>query len=82
MGRRPIGKTAMTDAERQQRRRDRLAAAPDQIVAGVISWLDHMNRLPVDAVPAVLDRLAAEIKQRQRVHRRGARKPEGNEGIG
>ena len=70
MGRRPIGERPMTPAQRQQRRRERLAVAPDQIVAGVISWLDHMGRLPVDTVPGVLDQLAAEIKQRQKDHRR------------
>ena len=58
----------MTNAERQRRWRERQAAAPYQIVDGVISWLNHMHRLPVDEVPAVLDRLAAEIEQRKKDH--------------
>ena len=68
MGSKPIGERPMTNAERQRRWRERQAAAPYQIVDGVISWLNHMHRLPVDDVPAVLDRLAAEIKKRQEDH--------------
>ena len=65
MGRPPIGARAMTNLERQQRFRERHAPVmtPDQTVAGVASWLDCISRLPVDEVPAALDRLTAVIKQ-------------------
>ena len=73
MGRPPLlGTRPMTNAERQQRHRERRAAVvtPDQIVAGVVGWLDFAaSALPVDAVPAVLDQLAAEITRRQKAHR-------------
>ena len=67
MGRRPIGEVAMTGAQRQRRlwERRRAEISADQLIAGVTAWLDCTDRLPIEAVPDVLDTLAAEIKQRR-----------------
>jgi hypothetical protein len=44
MGRRPIGRQAMSDAERQQKRRDKLRENPVEMVLNLVNKLDPDQR--------------------------------------
>jgi hypothetical protein len=61
-GRPPIGEVAMTDAERQERRRERLLAERDKGLRGQVARLRHENRELRGEVAKLKAKLQAEGK--------------------
>ena len=72
VGRPPIGDAAMTPAQRQQRRRDKLRVlrAPEGLHAEMFKLLDQLDQMRVDLADRILGKLGTEIAKRRRRRQR------------